>query len=122
MSYIPDCRTDENYNEKYLNEKSKVYIAGFDCAIETIVCMIEGNLDTFPELESAMSEDTQNDLAEAVKIWAESTRNELITSMIDTMSDEEYDSIKEQTHGRESNAEVDRQRAGGDGEEADQHL
>ena len=96
----PDCRTDENYNEKYLNEKDKEYMAGFDCGIETIVCMIEGNLDTFPELEAAMSEQTQNDLAEAAKKWAESTRNELITSMIDAMSNEEYDSIKEAVDGR----------------------
>lgn len=99
MNY-PDCRTDENYNEKYLNEENKKIVAGFDCCLESIVCLIEGNFDIFPALEYGMSEKTREELKDAIETWAESSRNELITSMIDAMSDEEYDSIKEAVDGR----------------------
>lgn len=34
MSYIPDCREDEYYNEKYLNEADKEFIDGYDWAVE----------------------------------------------------------------------------------------
>lgn len=37
MSRIPDCRTDENYNQKYLNEKDTHFLHGFDWAVEQAV-------------------------------------------------------------------------------------
>ena len=37
MSYIPDCRTDEDYNPKYLNESDKREVAGFDWCAEEVV-------------------------------------------------------------------------------------
>lgn len=37
MSYIPDCRTDEYYNQKYLNERDKEFIRGFDWCTEMAV-------------------------------------------------------------------------------------
>lgn len=37
MSYIPDCRADENYNQKYLKEKDKEFVAGFDWCVEMAV-------------------------------------------------------------------------------------
>ena len=37
MSYIPDCREDGTYNEKYLNGKDKEFIRGFDWATQMAV-------------------------------------------------------------------------------------
>jgi hypothetical protein len=37
MSYIPNCREDENYNGKYLNETDKEFLRGFDWAVEQAV-------------------------------------------------------------------------------------
>ena len=37
MTYIPNCREDENYNEKYLNKKDKEFLAGFDWCMESAV-------------------------------------------------------------------------------------
>lgn len=34
MSYIPDCRTDEFYNQKYLNDTDREFLSGFDWAVE----------------------------------------------------------------------------------------
>lgn len=34
MSYIPDCRTDEHYNQKYLSDTDVEFLAGFDWAVE----------------------------------------------------------------------------------------
>ena len=36
MSYIPDCRTDEYYNEKYLEGLEKTFIEGFDFCVEYV--------------------------------------------------------------------------------------
>lgn len=30
MTYIPDCRTDEVYNESNLNDRDKEFVKGFD--------------------------------------------------------------------------------------------
>lgn len=37
MTYIPNCREDENYNEKYLNKLDKEFLAGFDWCMESAV-------------------------------------------------------------------------------------
>lgn len=37
MSYIPNCRTDENYNQKYLNDRDKKFLRGFDWCTEMAV-------------------------------------------------------------------------------------
>lgn len=37
MSYIPDCRTDDNYNQKYLNDQDREFLHGFDWAVEMAV-------------------------------------------------------------------------------------
>lgn len=106
MSYIPDCRTDENYNEKYLNAKDKEYVAGFDEAVEQIKCLFS-NLDVYPDLEELLddnkaiiAEGKADTVKEAIEDWMESQRDELITSMIDNMSEKEYQSIKESVDGR----------------------
>ena len=89
MSYIPDCRNDENYNESKLNEANKQFIAGYDWAVAEIRNLF-GNLNVFPDVEMllddniAMVKEGKAELVEdAVAEWAEMSRNELITSMID---------------------------------------
>lgn len=37
MTYIPDCRNDENYNQKYLSKPDKEFLRGFDWATEMAV-------------------------------------------------------------------------------------
>lgn len=89
MSYIPDCRTDEGYNESNLNEKNKEFIAGYDWAVAEIKNMF-ANLNIYPEVEELLSDNKaiitegKADLvADAIEDWAEMQRNELITSMLD---------------------------------------
>lgn len=89
MSYIPDCRTDEVYNEKQLNEKNKEFIAGFDWAVAEAKNLFD-NLVVYPEVENILSDNVAvvcegkaEAVAEALDNWLEMSRNELITSMID---------------------------------------
>ena len=100
MSYIPDCRTDENYNEKYLNDKNKMFLAGYDWAVAEIKNMFS-NLSVYPDVEMLLDDDIAmvkegkaQAVEEAVDDWAEMSRNELITSMIDGMEEAEYEAIK----------------------------
>ena len=37
MSYIPDCRTDEHYNQKFLTGADKKFVRGFDWCVEMAV-------------------------------------------------------------------------------------
>ena len=90
MSYIPDCRNDENYNETKLSTRDMDFVAGYDWAVEQILCLFDGNTNVFPRLEEILDENTAvvNEDKEAVvrdsiEQWAEMQRNELITSMID---------------------------------------
>lgn len=101
MTYIPDCREGEYYNQKYLNEKDKQFVAGFDWAVERISELFRGNINVFPELEELLDDNTavirenkEETVKNAVEEWAEMERDELITSMIDGMSEEEYTRIK----------------------------
>ena len=130
MSYIPDCRKDEFYNQKYLGNDDKKYIEGYDWCAEEVVDNFFDNLeDTFGHdsyimhvLNDEIVEDkheeydwtytfggteehrevrTYADLIRARLIdWIEGERDELITSMIDAMPNEEYDANKERVDGR----------------------
>ena len=100
MSYFPDCRTDEFYNEKYLNEKDAKFLRGYDFAVETVVTLLS-NLDVYPDFaelledKKAIIEEGKIEIAEeSIKDWMEGKRDELISSMIDGMSEEEYNKIK----------------------------
>ena len=124
MTYIPDCRRDETYNEKYLNKKDKEFLRGFDWCCEMAVDNFFDNdmdelQDEFTYLGHVLSEElpgimqieyeyetidgvekrkikTYADLVRSkILDWIEMERDELITSMIDGMSDEEYQEIKE---------------------------
>ena len=49
MSYIPDCRTDECYNEKYLDSKNRHVIKGFDWCVEQVVDAYFANFEDTTE-------------------------------------------------------------------------
>lgn len=45
MSYIPDCRTDKAYNERYLNADDAEFVRGYDWCAERVVENAFDNLD-----------------------------------------------------------------------------
>ena len=125
MSRIPDCRSDENYNEKYLNKKDKEFVSGYDWCAEEVVDNFFDNLDVYFDddshlmhvLKEEMPESMQYEeeiewsfgqrepekreiktyldlLRSKIQEWIEDERDELITSMIDNMDDNEYELIK----------------------------
>lgn len=134
MSYIPDCRKDRYYNQKYLNEKDKKFLAGFDWAVEMALDNFFDNnylngfnddefithelLQELPECEKGKytiefdfldrkeEEREVNTIIDEVRMeilnWAESERDMLITSMIDGMDEDEYNTIKEKVDANEN--------------------
>lgn len=106
MTYIPDCRTDASYNDKYLDAKDKEYLAGFDEAVEQMKCLFS-NLEVYPDFAEllddgkAVIKEGKVEIAQnAIEDWMESQRDMLITSMIDGMDEDEYKAIKEKIDGR----------------------
>ena len=124
MSYIPNCRIDDNYNQKYLNAKDKEFIKGFDWAVEQVFDNFFNNLDMLDSdyLETILKQEVPEDMQEEYTMtfsftdgqdekrqvktyedylrfkileWFESDRDEMITSMIDNMDEKEYNEIKE---------------------------
>ena len=114
MSYIPDCRTDEVYNEKYLNEKDKEYLEGFDWCVKTVLESFVDNINIYREefdIEGAslnLEWFLQNNKAVAEKLkecmvhFSEMERNTLIIAMIEEMDEEEYKEIKARVDGNEN--------------------
>lgn len=134
MSYIPNCRTDEDYNEKYLNKYDNEFVRGFDWCVEMAVDNFFDNLDIYfgddshimhllnEELPENMREEyeiertfaDENDRVEKRDVktyvdllrskildYIEMERNELITSMIDNMDEQEYAEIKAKVDGKQ---------------------
>ena len=105
MSYIPDCRTDEYYNEKYLEGLEKTFIEGFDFCVEHAVENGFNNIDewTLRDEVDVRPSDIMK-VVEAVKEWIsdfiERRRDELITSIIDDMGEEEYVKVKSKIDGK----------------------
>lgn len=95
---IPDCRNDENYNQSYLDVRDKEFIAGADWMLEAITNLFENNLDVYAgrlEVDTEVDVDkfldkAKDELSEMIKDWAEMERNMMITSMIDSMDEDEY--------------------------------
>lgn len=115
MSLIPDCRTDENYNEDFLNETDSEFVKGFDWAIEQMKNLFEGNLDVYEEELNYVPDEGEAEedevyskredlfeivsdnagfLANMIDDWMEMERDELITSIIDHMDEDEYEKLK----------------------------
>ena len=123
MSYIPDCRTDENYNEKYLNAQDKEFLRGFDWCCEMAADCFFDNLPFLNDshIMHMLNEEIQEEAHEEYDVesdfdvpaqhriiktyvdlirarmldFIESERDELITSMIDSMDEAEYQALKE---------------------------
>ena len=56
MTYIPNCRTDENYNERYLNRRDKRFVAGYDFAVEQALNILN-NAEVYPEFSELLDPD-----------------------------------------------------------------
>lgn len=54
MSYIPDCREDEVYNEKYLADRDKQFVDGYDWCLECAVDSFWDNLGVYFGGDSAV--------------------------------------------------------------------
>lgn len=106
MSYIPDCRTDGYYNEKYLNSRDKEFVKGFDWCVDVVLKSFMANLDIYTsDLETKgvdinvvtyfeNHEDVAQKFSECLQNYAEMERDVLITSMIDSMEVNEYKEIR----------------------------
>ena len=106
--YVPNARTDEVYNEKYLAEKDKDVIAGYDEATKTIDSFFD-NLEVYDfevdeeDIDLGRFLDNHEEIKEALKNnlleHLESGRNTLVVEMIDHMDDGEYEKIKAKVDG-----------------------
>ena len=121
MSRIPDCREDENYNEKYLSEHDSLEIVGYDECVEDVIDNFFYNTVLFADefeyagldmtklgdidFDKDISEYDEDEIAnmskeelivrifhDALIYYAESHRDEIITSMLD--NDDDYDKNK----------------------------
>lgn len=52
MSIIPDCRSDEYYNQKYLHDCDKEFVRGYDWCTEEVVDNFFNNLEVYFEEDS----------------------------------------------------------------------
>ena len=106
---LPNTRTDETYNEKYLNENDKEFVNGFDYGAEEVIDSFFANLEAYDwdaedediDLYKILTNhpDICERLQENLKDHFESERDSLIVSMIDAMDDEEYEEIKKEVDG-----------------------
>lgn len=121
MSYFPDCREDMTYNQDFLKATDKQFVRGYDWCSEEAVDNFFDNLDVYMEdsdplyvmLQELLPEDETDEyevertfggavehrtvetygdkLRAAMMDWLESRRNEMITAMIDDMTQKDYD-------------------------------
>lgn len=109
MTYIPDTREDDYYNEKYLNEKDKEFIKGYDYAVNDALDAFIDNIGDFDfDVEGEdinigkifeNHADILDKFREAIKENFESERDGMIVSMIDYYSDEDYAKIRTEVDG-----------------------
>ena len=108
MTYIPNARTDDEYNEKYLMENDKDIVKGYDLATKTIDSFFD-NLEVYDfevdgeDIDVGRFLDNHTEIKELFKAnlmeHLESGRNELVVSMIDNMDGNEYNKIKAKVDG-----------------------
>ena len=96
---MPNCRIDKTYNFDFLNRGDQNFVEGYDCAVrEAIDCFFD-NLEVYldDDVVKHLSEknDARDSLADKIRkamlAWAESQRDEIIVSMIDSMDEAEYE-------------------------------
>lgn len=91
---IPNCRDDINYNENYLTEHDKRFLKGYDYAIGVIKNFLE-NLDSNIEISNKVDLELLVDIKDEGLTTLECNRDELITSMIDNMDEDVFETNKE---------------------------
>lgn len=108
--FIPDCRIDSYYNVDRLNDSDKAEVHGYDWCTDAGVDTFFDNLDVYFEYDSVVMELMTKELPESMKteyeygddhrevktygdyfrmnllIAIESTRDEMIVSMVDNAS------------------------------------
>jgi len=89
MSYIPDCRTDENYNYKNLTPGEKTLIDGYDICVEDISSALANINDIDCDVRPSDIETVIAALEPELLDHMEMYRNEMIVSIIDSHSEEE---------------------------------
>ena len=110
MTYFPDTREDDSYNQKYLNHDDKEFIKGYDYAVEDVLENFFDNLDSYDwdvdgediDLEKILTnhEEICERLVANLKEHFESDRDEMITYMIDNYTEEEYAKIRTEVDGK----------------------
>lgn len=92
--YIPDCRTDKNYNQKMLNKRDKDLLSGYDHGVSSVLNMFE-NLEIYLSDMEIDGEDINlvhllnnhpnilDAFVNCAKDYAEMFRNEMIVSLLD---------------------------------------
>lgn len=93
-----DARTDDFYNQDFLNKNDRQFVEGYDYAVEQIKNLFEGNIETYEddlsnELVDALEEDGEK-VIDMIEQWAESERDMLITHMIDGMEEKQYQRLR----------------------------
>lgn len=125
MSIIPDCRSNEAYNQKYLNDTNAEFVAGYDWARIFAVENFFDNIDIYVDQLENMEAETEEEQAlldylekhqeaadnamsalldtikECICDYIERQRDELITSMIDNMDEKEFKDRKAKTDAGE---------------------
>ena len=67
MSFIPDCRNDDYYNEDFLTASDKAEVAGFDWCCEMAADNFFDNMDIFFDEDSHMRHMLDEELPEDMK-------------------------------------------------------
>lgn len=92
--YIPDCRTDDAYNQKHLNERNKEFLHGYDYGISSLMNVFD-NLEIYSDEMEIDDEDInlvrlfknhpviKNTFISCLMDYAEMERNELIVGLLD---------------------------------------
>ena len=95
MTYFPDVRTDEAYNQKKLNDKNKKFVEGYDWCTDTIKSFFASIGDSDEYLDHILMEKVPEDMADEevstyadllrfrLENWIESSRDELVVAMLD---------------------------------------
>lgn len=95
---IPDCRNDESYNYDFLNAADAAIVDGYDYCAKNAVETAFDNIDAFPPEDLDVRPSDVVKVLHAFREWIvsyiESERDELITGLIDSMDEEEYQSIR----------------------------
>lgn len=91
---VPDCRKDDLYNYDFLSEEDAAIVDGFDYCVKEAVNSAFDNVEDFAPEDLDVRPSDVAAVLHAFREWLEacmeSERDELITSLIDDMDDEEF--------------------------------